>query len=210
MEKTRGRDDLINDPAHNRPRLNLPSIMRFTICRFSSLALSLALTVVIVLGCGAPIQVPASDSTPPEVSLTFSRLESSIVTLEEGDAERTYTLQAPVNREIPFIATARDEDGGVHRATVHTLIGWRCENRDTTITNAGGHGPESNIDNAQPGDDAKTVLAATVNIDASEVHTNCQNGATFLGASYEISASGENFHGGIARTPSVIINVTPQ
>lgn len=184
--------------------------MNLSLLRFASLAIALVFALLLITACGAPIQVPSSDSTDPEIALTYGRLESSVVTLNEGDANRTYTLQAPTNQVVSFIATATDEDGGVHRASIHTSIGFRCENRDTTQTNARGHGGESEVNNAQPGEDAETVLATSLKLDFSDVHTECQPGSSFLGAQYEIFASAENFHGGTAETPRVTINVSPQ
>jgi hypothetical protein len=149
------------------------------------------------------VTVPASDSTPPTVTLEISGSGDTSEILVSGDpTDSGFTEIFPLNDSVAFNfrAVARDEDGGVAYVGILGEVDSSCLNGDVESTVS--HYPIQREfrDPAGPGDTALKVRELTYSVNIKSVSRNCPAGYTPQVTAH-FNAVAENFSRGIANTP---------
>lgn len=160
----------------------------------------LAVTALVLPGCGDTIRVPESDETPPSVVLTASGLRGDVVTVGPDDADAERRVEG--TETIELTARATDDDGGVRRLTLSGVLHVFCsDNRqpgepvhvEEPIT-------EEETGTEDVGDEAPTARTVSRTIAPEDLPPLCPPNAAFVRSEGEFTAEGENFHGSVVET----------
>ena len=158
----------------------------------------------LVVAC-TEVRVPASDGTPPTVKLAVLA-EDTMVTSNGTEA----TYRAREHERLTLIAVGSDSSG-VRRVWIEGTVGFGCTIRsEGVIRHADGRYDDDSAGmtvDAGPGDLVKMELADALNWSWSDQKQRaCPFGEDFaLSGSY--TGHAENFHGGIAETAVLRIEV---
>jgi hypothetical protein len=168
-----------------------------------------AVIEVIIRALGrAGVTVPASDATPPTVTLEVTGLDRGYL-LGPGDPP----LRGDVRYDdrLNFKAVARDEDGGVAYVAVEGELNTSCAGPDDLGRNQNFLIRKDFRDDSRPGDTALVIRQVAYSLSLPDrIAVACPEGWTLLSYSGYLYAVGENFsHTRISTSPfSFQINFT--
>ena len=153
---------------------------------------------------GCELTVPASDPTPPEVSLTVTGLgQTFTVDAASGAVSRS----APAGAEVVLLASGRDKDGGVKNISIGGGGSVSCSSGDLgQIRHVHYSASNPEAPGVGVGDEARDQRLTTLEIDVDGLIALCSGGFRFGSGSVSFVATAENFHGGTASTPTFTLS----
>jgi hypothetical protein len=150
--------------------------------------------------CGTTVTVPSEDRTPPTTALYLAEPNEPMV---EVPAEGLSRRIAPGEKITVF---AHGEDAsGLMRVTLISSSSMTCaagtlsEERREDVT----HTERNDV---KPGEQGNTVLYTHLGFDTRFA---CGDGLAPRARRISLFATAENYHGGVATTPTLVIEVDP-
>jgi hypothetical protein len=167
---------------------------------YALVSVSVLLCGALLTGCSKTITVPASDSTPPEITLHVFGVGEPL-DLKPGDAD--VSRPAGSDAEIVLIATARDQDGGVKNVRIDGSATVVCTPSGISVHFVNQNPEASDVG---PGDEAQDSRATNLHIKIAELKEFCPADSAFQSLSAGYRAAAQNFHGGTTLSPAFAIS----
>lgn len=159
----------------------------------------------VMTGCqtcpvGQEIVIPTSDTTDPSLAVDFFLPDGTVVTVTPGSA--VSTIAVPGGGWVTVIAKAQDPEGVQDAQIWAASITWTTDPNTGLTTRSGpgllGAPTASNRDGRSQGQKGCTERLVSQKL---EVRSSPRGGV-----SYEVSARGINFGGGVISTPLVSLH----
>jgi hypothetical protein len=164
----------------------------------------------LLAGCGSGnnVDVPGSDSSPPEVKITSAGVNPDLFVKTggfAGDNHPTVTTgSSPRTQSSLILATAEDADSGIQSVA---LIGAR----DSTCEEPGvGRKKFEELyipQTSPPGGGTRPKQLATQYVIDPTVNRPCPQGTRLVSSKVTLLAEGRNGVGGTKRTPQVSVTI---
>jgi hypothetical protein len=160
------------------------------------------LTILLVFsmsGCGPPapenfVIVPASDNTLPTVGMMVN---DSKVNINVNESSQPVTIRAGADT-VAVIAGATDQDGGIKTVGLYAAFTYYNPGQ-TSGPGLVGSPVQQDVSNAKVGESTLKNRFFQHNFDLKKERGN------WTSIKIDVWTEGENFHGGMARTPTVSI-----
>jgi hypothetical protein len=165
----------------------------------------------LIAACGGSdnnVNVPSSDSSPPEVKITSAGVNPDLFVKTGGFAGDNHptvtTRSSPRAGSSLILATAEDTDSGIQSVALIGALDSSCEEAGRGLKNF----EELYIPQTSPpgGDTRPKQLATQYAIDPT-LNRPCPQGTRFVSATLTLLADAQNGRGGTKRTRQIAVAI---